>query len=438
MNMLRAGVVLLLASTSGCAALNQKPIIEDRFKSTTADTSVVPRVSIAASARNPPADESKVAITQLSDRGQAALITANAGKPPVELSDGGADKTPRVVVHASTKRRIVLAIRPDAFLGPGDRIDAIRVQLEVVNSQGDGWKFLSWDLAANTETSIDVGKLSIVDANKFTAETGVSLGNSLSDTKLGYEASRTKTQEAEVKDQTRISAAIDETGHAWIDGQAGWRKDLTGNLVLDATIGVSPILLPGAGFVSVSPLEKPGAKEGGTPVPTPAAEVIISELDVYGTGHPLEPICARASLDYRVRHIAKGRDTFSESDDEITSESGHSEARFILAPPRLEPAYGIRVGDKILEYALSDGRVKGVRFQTLQEAVLFADWLKKAAPPSGAAMSNGTIGVEAGIGIMRPLTRADYRSLMAGLLNVEEVVAAQQKLVMGCAVAPKP
>ena len=435
MNRLRAGVLIVLVSTSGCAALNQKAIIEDRFKSTTADMSGVPRVSIAASTRNPPADESKIAITQLSDRGQAALITAKSGNPPVELSDESAEKTPRVVVRASTKRRIVLAIRPDNFLSPGDRIDAIRVRLEVAGDHSDGWKFLSWDQAANTETSIDVGKLSIVDANKFTAETGVTLGNSLSDTKLGYEASRTKTQDMEVKDQTRISAAIDETGHAWIDGQAGWRKDLAGNLVLDATIGVSLALLPNASFVSVSALTKPAAKEGDPTVLTPAAEVMISELDVYGPKNFLEPICGRAILDYRIRHIAKGRETFSESDDEITSVSGQSESAFILAPPRLEPGYGIRVGDKILEYALADGRVKGVRFQTLQEAVLFADWLKKAAPPTGALKDNGAIGVEAGLGSMRPLTHAEYHSLMAGLLNVEQVVTAQQNLVKGCAVA---
>ena len=437
----RAKLVLALAATTclgGCALFQPKPVVENRFKSVSSATSV-PGVELLVSTTEPQSDGGGgggVALTSLSDRGQAALIAATGGKPPTKLKDagktgGGVD---RVQVHGTVRRSVVIAVRPVDFLAPGDRVDAIRVAVQVAPGQKGGWKIDSWTQATNGTTTIDIGKLSNVTTSKLTGETGLKLDHALPDAKIGAEFGRTNTQELDIKDTSELSAAVDGNGQAWLYDVAGWRENLAHNLSIDVVISADAAHLGPSTFVAASDLTKDDGK--GKSVPAAAGDVSLTEISVYGSDASTQSICGHATLHYRVRHItdANAAATFSESDDVVEFKTGESKTDFVLSPPPVEPGYGLFVGKSVVSYDIREGKHAGLRFQTLEEAIEFGDWLNIATPKDGK-LGNATIGLLDKNLVLQPMTAAQTRQLLAGVLDVDAVGEARKSALKGCPAA---
>lgn len=394
-----------------CAALRPAPpIVENRFRSEV-PVSGSPAVFVSATTAEVEGQSGGVPITQLSDRGQAALIEQTKGKPPVQLKPGTDKPSGAVVLRNAIKRRVIVSILPDRFLPSGDRVDAIRVRLRIPPGQAGRWRISSWSQASNGQTVIEVGKLTGVSSSKITAETGLKIADFLPDFKVGGESARSETQEMQVRDATEFDAAVDASGTAWLVETAGWRADLAHNLSMDVVATTPEISTRGVPGISTSSLAQ---EEGeGKGQPTSPANVRLREITIY---KPLEgqvdPVCAVVTLDYRIRHIANdaGRATFSESDDDVQYVEGTNAAGFLFAPPTYAPAYVIEAAGRELHYRMGSRRPVVLHFASLEEATSFRDWLTQTSPPTGR-IANATLGtIERGS--FRPLRPTLIRELL--------------------------
>ena len=430
----RALAVLMAATTlGGCQLFQPKPIVENRHKSVLPSSAQVFPVQIAVSSTAAKSgDGGGVSIKELSDRGQAALITEKKGDPPVTLKDADEGGDSRVEVSGTVKRRIVVAVRPDGFLPPGDRVDALSIGIAVAPAQAGQWKIASWTQASNGSTTIEIGKVSQTSEQKFTAETGLKVTKVLPDATVGFEASRSNTQEATLKDSTSFNAAVDEKGRAWLDEVGGWRENLAHNLEIDVVVSADQEYLDPLPFVSFSKLRDKDEKAPGKVAFVDPTAVVLSETSSFGPRAPTQVICGVADLTYRVRHITnpEGAATFSESDDIVALMQGKSSANFLLAPPPLQPAYGLRTGAFVVSYQVKADTPVGLRLRSLKEALALGDWLYAKNPRDGK-IANATIGVVVG-GKIRALTKQEAGQLLAGLLNEGAVKESRANLLKGC------
>ncbi len=411
-------VALLSLLLAGCTLIQPKPVIENRFSVTTqvtptddAAAAVQLAVTSAPVARDGGKDDS-VKITQLSDRGQAALITATQGKPPATLSDNKKDGGASDVTLANTiSRRIVVAVRPSQFLDPGDRVDAIRVEMKVADPQRPDWRISSWTQASNGQTVIDIGKLTDTANSKVSASTGLDIAKFLPDATVAAEASRSLAREVQLKDTTDFDAAVDSEGRAWLDETAGWRVSLAHNLGIDVTLTAPSQQLYPVNYFTASKLMGDPPKDGLAP-PLAAKQIQLRQVTRYVHQRDAAPVCGYATLTYRIRHIgnAKGRATFSESDDLVIYRKGSSSVGFLLAPAPFDPLYALETNGLRLTYVDLAKHRAGLQFASLGDATAFRNWLTRALP-KGGKIGNGEIGIWTGAKL-RTLTADEQAALM--------------------------
>ncbi|HEX7943019.1 MAG TPA: hypothetical protein VF495_00045, partial [Phenylobacterium sp.] len=404
---------------------------ENRYlKATFPTTPTETTLKLAVSTAEAEAPSPGVAITALSDRGQAALIQATGGKPPIKLKPAKSGDVPRVLATTSVTRSLVVSFRPKGFLAPGDRIDAISVALQVDPRQAADWRITSWTQATNGKETLELGKSTRERSEKFTAETGLKIGKPLVDTSIGFESSRSSSEEASLKDTTVFDAAVDENGVAWLEETAAWRESLAHNLTMDAVISVQGAtgVLTLVETSDLATVDATGARKPAKP-----DDVLLSELTLVRPADEHRPVCGTANLSYRVRHVIAGAATFTESDDEVTFAQGTASANYVLAPPSLEPVYGILLGTVPVSYQIKGKPMAaGLNLASLDEAFALLDWLRTASPKG--QVGNGTIGVNIG-GVIRPFTAAELAALKPGLLNPEALKAAREALATGCPTA---
>jgi hypothetical protein len=371
----------------GCTALApSRPLVDNRFaRELQPTTTAGDQIQIAVASAEAEAQPGGIPLNQLSDRGQAALIEQTKGKPPLIVKKEAEETAASVVLKNTITRRLIMTIRPSQFLQPGDRVDAIRVQLKIAPARAAAsapqWRIISWT-QASAETPIDVGKLTGVSSTKITASTGLNLPNLLPGLTIGGEADKSLTQEFQVRDVTRLDAAVDQWGVAWVDETAGWRVDLGHNLAAIDVVALAPSTSP-VKVVSVGPLVKD--KDPGKGLPSPAKDLRIRTVDVYApNGDPNVPICGTALLDYRIRHIVNpaAQATFSEADDDVAYVPGSSTASFIFAPPPYQATYVVAVGTEDIQYQDESGN-HALLFLTLEEATAFKNWLAAIRPAGG-------------------------------------------------------
>lgn len=411
---MRAVAPLGLLLLGGCAALGgQKAAIEDRYQTYAPPTREADKVTLSVSTSEVAATPGGVSITALSDRGQAALIEQTKGKPPTTIKPAGG-ASPAVVLRNSISRHLVIAIQPEGFLPPGDRVDAIKVSLSVYPNRPDRWQVSTWTQASNGQTVIDLGKLTDTSTSKATISTGLNIAKFLPNLTVTGENDQTSAREVEIKDTTDFDAAVDNNGVAWLYETAGWRQSLAHNLSVDVVLSTDRLKLRSSPIASVSDLSIDDAKGKSSPA-TPAQVKLIpgslySPIDFEG-----EPVCGRATLGYRIRHITNGGgNTFSESDDAVEFRTGTTEIPFLFSPSPYEPGYVIGIGPHTLAYEIGAGKPVPLVFATLDEATDFRNWLRQAAP-AGGKLANGTIGfIVPAPKKYRPLSPAEYAQLMPG------------------------
>ena len=416
--------ILLLLPLGACAVLGgPRPQIENRFARQVPADVAVPPVAIAVTTAAVATPPSSVSITQLSDRGQAALITQAKGAVPITLR-GPATPPPSFTLLDHVARHIVVAVRPVAFLDPGDRVDAVRISLEVVPAQARTWSITSWTAASNGQTVIDVGHLSDTQASKIGASAGLAAIAPLPAVTLNGEASASRTRDVAIRDTTDFDAAVDADGRAWLDETAGWRVNLAHNLSMDAVVtSAAASRRPNVVVTIVYPDRKPDM---------PAAPAHLVETTVYGVSdQATAPICGLAHLTYRVRHIVNpaARATFTEADDEVAFLTGTAEATFLLAPAPYEPTYVIVAGKYPLHYRTAHTAPAEMIFATLDEATEFRDWLQRVR--SAGAVADVELGFDDGE-TFKSLVTGDLAGLVPRIAAPGAAKAAAAAAEHGC------
>ncbi|HEX3423349.1 MAG TPA: hypothetical protein VHS33_08120 [Sphingomicrobium sp.] len=423
-----------LICVAGCGALlAPHAVVENRFKVEYPAEKDEP-ASITVDVATAPVEDgsARVSITQLSDRGQAALIEQTKGKPPISITESASQSDAAVAIRNAVRRHLIVAVRSNRFLPPGDRVDAIRVSLAIPREQPGGWSITSWTQASNGETTIEVGKTTDVTSSKFTASAGTSTVTALPSATLGGEIDRNNTREADVKDTTDFDAAVDDDGQAWLEETAGWRVGLSHNLSMDVAATAPLPQLQRSWFVSASSLTREDPKHPGNSIPQSPDQVSINLVEIDTSNADTKPICGIAHVQYRIRHIIRGEDTFSESDDVVQPLEGNTSTSFLFAPAPVSPTYGLRSGGEVLAYA-QGGLVGPVNFTDLSAATAFRDWLTQVDPKKGR-LANAQIGLAPNLGaVPRPLTVAERRSLEVFNSNGTILAQAEAASAGACA-----
>lgn len=429
-------IIVLALGLSGCAALGGPKVISDRYAKITTDSANTPPVNIDVATDEADPKDGGIAITALSDRGQAALIEQTKGSPPLKLKSSKPSSDFTVTTTGSITRKMVMTIWPERRLPLGDRIDSIDVKLKVRPDQAGAWRISSWTQASDGTTVKIVGKLTDERAQKLTAETGITTGAALTGLKVGGEASHTVTSAFDIDDETPFVASVSD-GVARLRSVAGWRHNLMKGYEIDVVVSTledfSDAAMNGEYLVSFSPLRIKDEKNEGQMLPAPAAKIELTETLSFMPKDAWRPICGRAELDYSVRHISNpaGARTFSEADDEVATQTGHDDIDFLLASPPLAPVYGLILRKHPLAYTNSSGRINDIKFADFAEAMAFFTWIEVTKDVTGRLSDGATFGLPGPNGISH-LIAADLPFLQVGVVNLSNMERARAALLQGC------
>ena len=403
--MMRKHFVMLTALLlTGCGVIQPRPIIEKRFATyRSEDGSTLPSeqpLRLSVTSADPDAPNRAIKLTDLGDRAQAALITANNGKPPTSIKPKSAGAN-SVEIRTDRSRVLVVSAVPLKFMEPGDRIDAMHVSLHVDQSKSPNWHIISWDVAVRDGKVIKIGSLTDEASSKVSASTGLGLGPLLPSATVGAEASHSTRSEMDVTDPSTLDAAVDADGTAWILLSGGWRDNLAHNSALEVQIAFDGGMIEERYVSALKLFEDAGDDEGKSIVP---AKVKLTETRVIVPGNR-KAVCGTANITYRVRSIklGRGRTTFSEADDDVIfSTYKGPNVPFFLAPPSDTAFYIVEVASQPLKYTMSkDGLPNDLKFGSREDASQFISWLQTTSF-AGTDLGIGSIG----------LVGADGRSLV--------------------------
>ncbi|UTP38326.1 hypothetical protein M9M90_14010 [Phenylobacterium sp. LH3H17] len=429
-------IIVLVLGLSGCAAFGGPKVISDRYAKISSVATPAPPVRIEVATDEADPKDGGIAITALSDRGQAALIEQTKGSPPLKLKSSKPPSDFSVTTTGSITRKMVMTLWPEKRLPLGDRIDSIDVKLKVRPEQAETWRISSWTQASDGTTVKVVGKLTDERAQKLTGESGITTGAALTGLKVGGEASHSVTSAFDIDDETPFVASV-SGGVTRLRSVAGWRQNLMKGYEIDVVVSTlddfSDAAMNGEYLVSFSPLRIKDEKNEGQMLPAPAAKVELTETLSFMPKDAWLPICGTAELDYGVRHISNeaGSRTFSESDDEVQPQMGHDEVGFMLAPPPLTPVYGLWVGKRPLAYMNSAGRISDIKFADFADAMAFLTWIKVTKDVTGTLSNGVTFGLPDPKGV-RSLTAADLPFVQVGVANLSRMEKAKAALLRGC------
>ena len=422
---MKSGLLLLAAAAlllPSCA-LNRPPEIRNRFASyTNRDLADVPagardsdgsyRFEASISTNPIPAADKGVSITELSDRAQAAYVTALAARTKDEAAladaiarpDKAAATAPALYqTKGKVEARIIASITPIAgLLPPGDRLAWAKLQIMPTGTA----RFTSWTFAANRQTAITVGSIKSTQSDKLAAETGLKIGSPLVDTKLSAESSSSREETATITDRTTINARIDEH-MAELVQLAGWRDDLQGNATFDTVLELQTPL-----ETYIHRLGKLWEKDE----PVPGAKVGLGRqvLDLPEA----TPTCATLTLDYVVRHVAAANSTHTESDDVVEFLRGrYVSGPQLLAPVQRTPRWGIEVGSFGPLLVRRNGREEALALASAAEAMDLLNWLTTSKSVQAPRDATFRVREPSGRASDRPLRRSDFDEMVPYVLS---------------------
>ena len=410
-------ILVIGLALSGCG-FNQTPEVRNRFASYTsrpmaivvensADPDAAYRFVASISTSPATVSDKGIAITELSDRAQAAYVMAFAAisKDSAALVDAIArpDKPTATspgsyLAKGRVETRIIASIQPaNGLLPPGDRLYWAKLKIAPIGPA----RFTGWTLAANKKTSITVGTIKANRSDKLTAETGLKLGNPFVDAKIGAESSSSREETANINDQTTIDARIDEHLAELIQ-TAGWRDDLSGNATFDTTLELQT---PFETYI-----HKLGVLwEKDKPIAGVNVGLARQVIDIPEE----QPTCANVELEYVVRHIVSKNETYTEADDVVEFLRGKFKSKpQLLAPIQRTPRWGIDVAGFGPLIVVRGTREEALTLTSVNEAIDFIDWL--VASNGAPTLKDAALRVRqpSGKSPDRPLRRSDFDSLV--------------------------
>ncbi len=420
-----ASLALLAAGLSGCSFLSHSPEIRNRYaQSTTRSLEKAPtdpdqdpdralRFDVRISTAEVPGLNEGLIITELSGEAQAASVSALAAnaKDSSALADAiarpdrprGASRA-RFESRGQVDRRIVVSILPTGgMLAAGDRLQWAKLRIVPLG----GARFESWTLLHTERASIDVGTIKSTRSDSLSASTGVAVGQPFVDAKMGVESVRSREETAAVVDETTVNARLDD-GAAEIVQSAGWRDDLSGNAVFDATVALPE--LEDAHLDRLSPLWGPDQ-------PSKPQEVRWSR-QTLAVPPRAEKICARLELDFVVRHLNKGQITFSEADDEVELVRGTAiAASQTLVPPQRLERWGVTRERSLIHLRRrGEKNVVLLNLVSAADALELVDWLRVAGTAAGRLANVDLVLQDDPLGPYRLVNAADATGMTVELL----------------------
>lgn len=421
---------LLLVTTialSACSVIQPRPVIERRFASYVSGTDVGnPPLTLRVSSADPdeqaPKAKKEVKLSDLSDRGQAALITATSGKPPYSIKAEDANKagSDGIISLTQMSRTVVFAPVALGFMTPGDRVDAMRISLQVDPNLSGDWKIVGWDFVANKYESHEIASVSDEASSTLTASTGLGLGPLLPEANVGGEISRSSKSDYKVLDYSSLDAMVMPDGTAWVLQSASSGRDLAHN----ASVQVGLQYFGSVKILTYNAFSKlyDEPEEGETAKPLAPDKVSLSVVRVEAPSDE-NAVCGQVKMAYRVRgiHKDKGRSTVTEYDDtaELTvfDESiPTNRVSFFLAPPPQARFFHIFVGNAPVQFKSNRfSQPQDLAFASLDEAIAFVTWLQ-AIDFSGTDLREGQIGFAGASPDLQPIGKAKLSQLGAGIL----------------------
>ena len=268
-----------------------------------------------------PSEDARKTVFNLSDQGQAALLSglANATNTPEELLSAASAKLetaaakPGDIDLTRFKRRVVFTVERGSRR-PADRLEWLKMELAIENS---GFEFVSWNKATTAYETIDLGELKISQGRSAKIKSSLKPGSVGVLESIGAEVSNSENLE-ENQDQRRriidLNVSLPDDRHAAIVRQGAIDRDLDGNTVVDFEIKYRE-------KVNTTALLKFHNLHKSNGEPISAKEI---RMFLYEASYPMEAenVVASVTMEYDFRRVAKGDNTINEGDDSVVMISG--------------------------------------------------------------------------------------------------------------------
>lgn len=353
-------------------------------------------VRVSAFVLTPPQDGQKATtIANLSDRGQAALVKAMAAKEPTsaDLATAlaqpiAADRSPSAVIdHTTFQKRVVISVeepfgaQPNKItLTPADRISKLLVILKLADNAPA--RFTSWNRFDTQYETVDLGKVSL--GHKAGIDFSLSAGPKIDaqtprSGTLSLNESRELQEEVNLRRRYVSMSGILRPKRLRIYQEGATGIDLAGNIAIDVDIRIANALTQH--LLVINRLSDP---KGEWLKPE---SVKVGTVE-YRYPPPMDFVNAQVAARYVLRHVTEGDKTITESDDDVTFETGRTRDscvtllrsedlrarvyRLLIANPSNLPHSEIGY-----ELQIHGAKLVGpVYFATYSEAKAFLTWLK--------------------------------------------------------------
>lgn len=304
-------------------------------------------VSIASA--SPTASPSGV--VSLSDRGQAAyierlaLLSKNADALRAAMAQGldtkdSVDVQDRTVFH----RTFIISLRKTGDFNPVDRIEAADIIIRPTDA-----KFTSWDTLTSAYSTVNAGTVQLAQARGLTESVTAGVPSTAGLTGIPLTASGTfggsqtdtRTENFSATAQIEnLSAAISPDGTLIIHRQGGLGLDLTGNIIIKADLAYAAGPDYGYGFSVKAYID------GGKVI---APGKLETKITPTMSTPPEQPLQATVDMNYTVRHVTNGGNTYEEIDDtvvEVTQKAAAVTVNLISGHDASPHAFGLYVVDR--------------------------------------------------------------------------------------------
>jgi hypothetical protein len=267
-------------------------------------------------------------VFDLAPDGQAAMVTALAAKvdspaalqaalaAPIQRSGGSG-----VQDLTTQSRRIVLSIDGE-HQGLADRLTRCRTEFNLLaTSLG---RFKSWNQLSTRFDTIDLGKIGVTQKGSLSAglESLAPGSSEISKATLGASTERGMTEEVVLRQRYVSSSGTLTPLQASILQQGAVGLDLMGNVIFDVVIA--------AAKAQLHQLYRPDGLFAASGQPLPAETVRLVRRLVRVPSNADQDITAKLKASCTVRTVAKGADTFTESDDVASLSDLPDEAEVVL------------------------------------------------------------------------------------------------------------
>jgi hypothetical protein len=415
-------ITFVLAVQVGCIG----PKLTRRYKTMTPKTGANNSATLTVFALEVPPESSQSNVFNLSERGQAALITSLKDKtdsPKALLGAVGSPiakppQTPSVINLTKFKRRVVFSVENNAIQTPADRLMQATIILRLPPDKSN---FVSWDRFASKYEIVDLGKLTFTQTNELnfdikTVPPGIS--SIITNADASNKATRSLVEEVTLKQRYVSFTGSLTPSAARIVQQGVVGIDLTGNVAIDLDIAVKenparPVVLTPSNLFD----------DKDNPTSPDAVKFLTQELIV--PADQANPIEAQATLDYIMRHVVKGDSTIIEGDDEVTLASGATSSITVSLIPTSALEFSIYwLIDPVTKNVMhiskrpggcSIGNVEPMKFLTYEDAAAFLSWLIRQSDPSPKDVYR--VGSRSLCFVTQPLKRSDIGKLQVELTD---------------------